>query len=302
MENKKLQEKIVILKNKLNAVLIAHNYQREEIQQIADHLGDSLALSRAAAGTQADIIVFCGVHFMAETANILSPHKTVLLPEKDAGCPLADMLSLEQLLDLKVKHPKAKVVCYINSPASIKAESDICCTSSNAVSVIKSLPKDEEIIFVPDMNLGQYVSKVTGRKLILWNGYCPTHHRITLEDVNNIKKIHPEAPVFSHPECTPEILEISDKILSTGGMLTAAAESKEKNIIIVTEIGMLYRLRRDNPDKNFFIASKKLICPNMKLTTLESILESLEKMQYIISVPEEIRIKAQKAINRMLSF
>ncbi len=300
MENTKLKEEILKLKKELNAIIIVHNYQQDEVQDIADYIGDSLALSRKASNTDAEVIVFCGVYFMAETASILSPDKIVLLPEKDAGCPMADMISPAQLISLKEKYPEAKVVCYVNSSAEIKALSDICCTSANAVQVVNSIPEKYKIIFIPDKNLGLYVSRITGRELILWEGFCPTHDRLTVKDIKEIKRQHPDASLWSHPECTPEILDISDEILSTGGMTSLAGKSDKKEIIIATEMGMIYRLKKDNPDKNFYIANNDLICPNMKLTNLESVLTAMQKMQYTISVSKEIREKAYKAIKNML--
>lgn len=298
--NTKLIEKIERLKQDNNAVILAHNYQTADIQDIADFTGDSLGLSIKAAETDADVIVFCGVRFMAETAAILSPEKTVLLPDKDAGCPLADMITVEQLWDLKQKHPDALVVCYVNSSADVKAESDYCCTSANAVEVVNSLPKDKSIIFVPDQNLGGFAAERTGRDLILWPGYCHVHVVITEEDIKNAKAKYPDAVVMAHPECTGPVKALSDELLSTGQMLRYAAKSKAKQFIIATEIGIIHTLKKQNPDVDFIGATDKAVCPNMKRITLEKILWSLEDMQYKVTVPQEIRVKAKKAIDMMV--
>ena len=298
--NDKLIEKIKKLKQNHNAVILAHNYQRPEIQDLADFLGDSLALSIKAAETDADIIVFCGVGFMAETAVILSPKKTVLLPDKNAGCPLADMITADQLRILKQKHPDALVVCYVNSSAEVKAESDYCCTSANAVEVVKSLPKDKPIIFVPDQNLGQFVSQRTGRDLILWPGYCHVHVIITEDDIKNAREKHPDAIVMAHPECTGPVRALSDELLSTGQMLRYAKQNRTKKFIIATETGIIHTLKTQNPGTEFFPATDKAICPNMKRITLEKILWSLQDLQYKVTVPKDVRLKAKKAIDRMV--
>jgi quinolinate synthase len=296
-----LTDKIRQLKAERNAVILAHNYQPGEIQDIADFTGDSLALSVKAAETDADVIVFCGVKFMAETAAILSPGKTVLLPDKHAGCPLADMLTAEQLRELKRKHPDAVVVCYVNSSAEVKAQSDYCCTSSNAVEIVESLPLDKEIIFVPDQHLGRFVSERTGRKMILWPGYCVTHAAITEDDIKNARAAHPDAVVVAHPECTEPVKAISDQILSTGKMLKFAKKSEAKRFIVATETGIIHTLKKENPGKEFFAASERAVCPNMKRITLEKVLWSLEDMHYEITVPEDIRAKAKKALDRMVA-
>lgn len=294
-------DNIIKLKTKKNAIILAHNYQIGEVQDIADFVGDSLGLSIEASKAQGKIIVFCGVHFMAETAKILSPAKKVLLPDKNSGCPMADMLSATQLKKLINEHPDAVVVCYVNSTAEVKALSDICCTSSNAVNVVKSIPKNKEIIFIPDKYLGSYVQSQTGRKLILWNGYCPTHVMINIKDIIQIKKEHLDAAVIVHPECTPDVISIADKVASTGGMLKYIKKSKKKNFIIGTEIGILHRLKKENPAKTFYPATGKAICPDMKLINLEKVLWSLEDERYEIKVPEEIIQKARSAINRMIA-
>ncbi len=295
-----LIEKIEALKQKCNAVILAHNYQPGEIQDLADFCGDSLGLSIKASETDADVIVFCGVQFMAETAAILSPEKIVLLPDKTAGCPMADMITAKQLKALKNKHPEAIVVCYVNSLAEVKAESDYCCTSSNAVEVVKSLPSDAEIIFVPDQHLGQFAAERTGRNLILWPGYCPTHIYITADDIKTAKEKYPQAIVMSHPECSEDVKELSDELLSTGQMLNFAKNSQEKQFIIGTEKGIIHTLKKQNPDAEFISPTERAICPNMKKITLDKIVFSLEEIKYRVTVPNEIRIKAKKALDRMV--
>jgi quinolinate synthase len=298
--DKTLLDNIRQLKQLRSAVILAHNYQSGEVQDIADFVGDSLALSRQAAATDAETIVFCGVHFMAETAKILSPDKTILLPDKFAGCPMADMINANQLRELKAQHPGALVVCYVNSTAEVKAESDYCCTSANAAEVVASLPADKELIFVPDKYLGQYTAEKTGRKLILWPGYCPTHANISPDDVKKAKAAHPGAITMAHPECPLAIRELADQILSTGGMLKFAAKSTAKQFIIATEIGIIHTLQKQNPQKEFIIASPRAICPNMKRITIEKIVWSLEDMQYKMTVPEDIAVKARKALQKMV--
>ena len=299
--NIELLDSIIKLKVEKEAIILAHNYQIGEVQDIADFVGDSLQLSIEASKARGKIIVFCGVHFMAETAKILSPTKKVLLPDKNSGCPMADMISASQLQKLKNKHPGAVVVCYVNTSARVKALSDICCTSSNAVNVVKSIPKNKEIIFIPDKYLGSYVQSQTGREFILWNGYCPTHVMINVKEIIELKKEHPDAVVIVHPECTPDVIDIADKVASTGGMLKYAKESEKKNFIIGTEIGIIYRLKKENPDKTFYPATGRAICPNMKLINLEKILWSLEDERYEIKVPQEIIEKARAAIDRMIA-
>jgi len=293
-------EKIERLKHRHNAVILAHNYQPGEIQDLADFTGDSLGLSIKAAQTDADVIVFCGVLFMAETAAILSPEKTVLLPDKTAGCPLADMITAEQLRQLKQEHPDALVVCYVNSSAEVKSESDYCCTSANAVEVVESLPADKKIIFVPDQHLGQFVAERTGRDLVLWPGYCISHVVITEDDIKTAKAKYPDAIVMAHPECTEPVKELSDKLFSTGQMLKYAAKSTAKQFIIATELGIIHALKKRNPQAEFFPASDRAICPNMKKITLEKVAWALEDMQYKISVPKIIREKAKEALDKMV--
>jgi quinolinate synthase len=299
--NEQLIKKIGQLKAERNAVILAHNYQPGEIQDIADFTGDSLALSIKAAATDADVIVFCGVKFMAETAAILSPGKTVLLPDKNAGCPMADMMTGEQLRELKRKHPSALVVCYVNSSAEVKAESDYCCTSANAVEVVESLPKDSKIIFVPDQHLGRFVVEKTGREMILWPGYCPTHVFITEDDIKRARQVHPGAVVMAHPECTEPVKAVSDKLLSTGQMLKFAKQSDAQKFIVATETGIIHTLKKENPGKEFFPASTRALCPNMKRITLDKVLWSLEDMHYKITVPADIAARAKKSLEKMVA-
>ncbi len=292
--------KIQNLKQQRNAVILAHNYQPGPVQDIADFVGDSLGLSREAAATDAEVIVFCGVLFMAETAAILSPEKTVLLPDKHAGCPMADMITAEQLQKLKAGHPDAIAVCYVNTPAEVKALCDYCCTSGNAVELINSLPKDRKIIFVPDKYLGMYVMDITGREMVLWPGYCPTHVKITVDDIRAAKDLFPDAVVMAHPECTEQVRECADRMLSTGQMLKFAKEDSAKSFIVATEAGIIHTLKKENPDKEFHGVGERAICPNMKKITLEKVLWSLEDTEYKITVPRDIRIKAKAALDRML--
>ncbi|MHC4112888.1 MAG: quinolinate synthase NadA [Planctomycetota bacterium] len=298
--SEQLIEKIEKLKDTHNAVILAHNYQPAEIQDLADFTGDSLGLSIKAAETDADVIVFCGVKFMAETAAILSSQKTVLLPDELAGCPMADMITADQLRQLKQKHPDALVVCYVNSSAQVKAESDYCCTSANAVEIVNSLPRDKSVIFVPDQHLGRFVIERTARELILWPGYCHVHVVITEDDIKNAKAKHPDAIVMAHPECTEPVKALSDQLLSTGQMLRFAAESKVRQFIIATEIGIIHTLKKQNPKAEFIPATSRAVCPNMKRITLEKVLWSLQDLQYEVSVPQDIRIKAKKALDMMV--
>ncbi|HCJ66638.1 MAG TPA: quinolinate synthase [Elusimicrobia bacterium] len=297
--NQKIFEEIQQLKKEKKAVILAHNYQIDEVQQIADITGDSLELSRAASKTDAEVIIFAGVHFMAENAAILNPDKVVLLPDLEAGCPLADMITAEKLREMKKEYPQAAVVCYVNSSAEVKAEATICCTSSNAVKVVNSLP-ERQIIFAPDKNLGHYVSSFTDKEIILWKGFCPIHARLTREEVVMAMNEHPQAVFVAHPECVPEVLALADYVCSTSGMFKYARETAVKEIIIGTESGMLWRLRKENPEKRFFVASTKMVCPNMKKINLEKIRDSLEEMKYQIIVPEEIRKPAYEAVRKML--
>ena len=294
-----LTEKILRLKEKRNAVILVHNYQLGEVQDIADFVGDSLDLSQRAAKTDASVIVFCGVHVMAETASILCPDKTVLLPDMHAGCPMADMITAPELRAKKKEHPKAKVVCYINSSAAVKAESDVCCTSANAVDVVRSVDADE-VIFVPDQYLGHYASTVTGKKMILWPGFCPTHARIRPGHIIKLKQEYPEAKVAVHPECRPDVIELADEVASTSGIIRFAKREDVQQMIVGTEMGIIHRLRKENPGKKFIPVSEQAVCPDMKLITLEKVLRSLEEMKPEVKVPEKVRLKAKKAVDRML--
>ena len=300
VETDDLKQQIRALLKQRNAILLAHNYMRDEVQEIADITGDSLGLSIEAAKTDADVIVFCGVHFMAESAAILSPGKTVLLPRLDAGCPMADMVTEPGLMEMKAMFPGVPVVTYVNSSAAVKALSDICCTSANAVKVVNSLP-DQEIIFVPDRNLGQYVARFADKTFHFWDGFCPTHERLKPEAVLRLKADHPDALFMCHPECNPAVVALADQVCSTSGMYDFCKGSEARKFLVGTEAGILYRLRRENPDKEFILASPALICPNMKLTSLEDILAALQTMQPVVTVTEEVRIPAKRALDRMLA-
>ena len=296
----KLQQEIRELLSRRDAILLAHNYMRDEVQEIADITGDSLALSMEAAKATASVIVFCGVHFMAESAAILAPEKTVLLPRLDAGCPMADMVTATDLIAMKERHPGVPVVTYVNSSAAVKAVSDICCTSANAGKVVASLP-NPEIIFVPDRNLGRYVARKSNKTFHFWDGYCPTHERLTATTVQEKKAANPGALFICHPECAPEVVELADHVCSTSGMYDYCRTNPAKRFLIGTEAGILYRLKKENPDKEFILASPALVCPNMKLTSLEDIRDALLTMSPRITVPEDIRLAAKKALDRMLA-
>lgn len=301
MEKRELADKILKLKKERDAVIVAHNYQIDEVQDIADVVGDSFALSKYCAESPRSVIVFCGVHFMAESAKILSPRKTVLLPEINAGCPMADMVTARDVREIRSRHPSAAVVCYINTSADVKAECDVCCTSSNAVKVIQSLP-EKEIIFVPDKNLGSYIAKkVPEKNMILWEGYCVTHQRVTPEEVIKVKEAHPDAVILVHPECRPEVVALADFVGSTKQIIDFATVSRENKFIIGTEMGVLVRLRKDNPQKTFYLLSTGLICPNMKKTKLESVHKTLRQMQYVIELDEQTMAKARHSLERMLT-
>ncbi len=293
--------KINRLRKERNAIILAHNYQRPEVQDIADFAGDSLELAqKAAAVTSAQVIVFCGVHFMAETAKIVNPQKIVLMPDLNAGCPMADMITSERLIAEKKTYPNAAVVCYINSSADVKAESDIICTSSNAVKIVESLTDHNEILFIPDHYLGHYVSTQSAKKFHLYPGYCPTHMKITAEDITALKLIYPKAVAVVHPECRPEVIAVADFVSSTSGMGRIARTNPATEFIIGTETGLIHRLKKENPAKTFLPANPRAVCPNMKLNTLEKILWSLEDMAHEIKVPEETATRAEQALNRML--
>jgi quinolinate synthase len=294
-----LTAKIRTLAEQQDAVILAHNYQVKEVQDIADYLGDSLELSQRATKIDAAVIVFCGVHFMAETASILSPEKTVLTPEVTAGCPMANMITPNQLRTLKAEHPGVPVITYVNSTAEVKAESYFCCTSSNAVKVVESV-KEPEVIFIPDKYLAAYVGRESKKTIIPWAGYCPTHVKILPQDIQRQKMLHPKAEVMVHPECIPPVIELADKVLSTGGMCQYAQESKMSELIVGTEIGLLHRLRKENPKKIFYPASDQAICPNMKKVTLEKVLWALQEMKWIVKIPDDIRERAKRALDRMI--
>lgn len=293
-------QKIRRIAKEKDAVIAAHNYQRDEVQEAADIVGDSLALANYCANAAQKTIVFCGVHFMAESASIISPEKTVLLPEADAGCPMADMAEAFDVRQMKKDYPDAAVVCYINTSAAVKAECDICCTSSNAIKVVSSLPQ-KRIIFLPDMNLGTFVKdKLPEKEIILWQGYCITHHRIAKEDVIAAKEAHPDAVLLVHPECRPEVTRLADFVGSTKQIIDFAKQNNRMKFIIGTEMGVLHKLKRDNPGKTFYMLSKGMVCPNMKKTSLNSIENALLYNRYKIEVQEEIRNKAYKCLVRML--
>lgn len=289
------------LKDRKNAVILVHNYQRGEVQEIADYLGDSLGLSQKAHETDAEMIVFCGVKFMAETAKILSPEKKVIIPREDAGCPMANMVTPEDILELRKKHPNAKVVSYVNTNADVKAVTDVCCTSANAVKVVKNIDANE-IIFVPDKNLGSYVMRFTDKKIILWDGFCYVHDRISKEEVLISKEKFPEALLLVHPECREEIIDIADEVLSTSGMIKFAKESSATSFLIGTEEGILYRLKKENPNKEFYSAGVPKICSNMKLTHLEDVYNALNEEKHEMILPKDIISASKKALQEMLRY
>ena len=299
-DTNKISRDIKALLKERDAVLLAHNYQRGEIQDIADFAGDSLGLSIVASKTGAKTIVFCGVHFMAESAAILSPEKTVILPRIDAGCPMADMITADDLIKVKEEHPGVPIVTYVNSSAAVKAESDICCTSANAVKVTKSVGAPTAYL-APDRNLAQWVARNTEQEILYWDGYCPTHERLTAGDVIAAKEANPGAPFIAHPECRPEVLDLADEVRSTSGMIAYCKESSEKTIIVGTETGMYHQLRKDSPGKVFVAPSNRLVCPNMKLTSLEDVLEALERMENVVTVEEGIRVRAAGALEKMMA-
>jgi len=300
MNQNEIINEILRLAEERDALILAHNYQRDEVQELAHITGDSLALSMEAAQTDRPVIVFCGVHFMAESAAILAPDKTVLLPRLDAGCPMADMISADGLREMKSLYPGVPVVTYVNSSAAVKAESDICCTSANAVKVVASL-EEPEVILAPDRNLGRYIADQVDKTCHFWDGYCPTHERLTVADVRAAQADYPEALFMAHPECPPEVLAIADHICSTSGMYTFANENPARQFIAGTEAGIPYRLRKENPKKTFILPTTRLICPNMKLTSLEDVLQALQTMSPRVTVPEAVRIPAKVALDRMLA-
>ena len=294
-------EEIAKLKKERNAVILAHNYTLAEVQEVADHTGDSLELARRATQVEADAIVFCGVSFMAETAKILNPGKTVLIPDPSAGCPMADMITGAQLRELKARNPGAKAVCYVNSTAEVKAECDMCVTSGNAERVMKTFAPDEKIIFVPDRHLGGHVEWLLDRSYTLWPGYCPVHAALTAEAIEAARRLHPGAPVLVHPECSKEVRDAADHRLSTGEMCRFARESDAKEIIVGTETGILHRLRKENPDKTFHPVSGDIVCRDMKKITLENLAACLREMKHEVTVPEDVASRARKAIEAMLA-
>ncbi len=294
-------EKIKELKDRKNAVILVHNYQRGEVQEIADYLGDSLGLSQKAQETDSEIIVFCGVKFMAETAKILSPEKKVLMPREEAGCPMANMVTPDDVLDMRKKHPNAKVVSYVNTNADVKAVTDVCCTSANAVKVVKNIDADE-IIFVPDKNLGSYVKRFTDKKIILWDGFCYVHDQISKEEILTAKRKFPEALILVHPECKPEVIDIADEVLSTSGMIKFAKNSSAKSFLIGTEEGIIYRLKKENPNKEFYSPGTPKICSNMKLTHLEDVYNALNEEKHEIILPENIISASKKSLEAMLKY
>lgn len=323
-ESASIIEEISKLKEQRNAVILAHNYQRDEVQDIADFVGDSLELSRTAASMDCSVIVFCGVHFMAESASILSPDKTVLLPELNATCPMAEMIQVSSkrevwktfpgyetqptfvfpheftLRDIKAKYPGVPVVAYVNTTAEVKAESDICCTSANVVKVVDSLPGDT-VICIPDKNLSMWAARNSKKKVIAWDGFCHVHDRVTNDDIIKARKEHPGALLMAHPECSIEVLDLADHVTSTSGMLRFAMASDAKEFIVGTEVGIMHRLKKENPGKQFYALRKDMICPNMKKTTLNSVLSALKEMKNVIKVPEAIRVPAKRALDRMLA-
>jgi quinolinate synthase len=311
MNNPALATEIQWLKQERNAVILAHNYQVSEVQDIADFVGDSLGLSRKAAETDADVIVFCGVHFMAETASIISPEKTVLIPDLDAGCSLADSITANQLRSWKAEHPDAVVVSYINTTAEVKSESDYCCTSSNAVKIVESIPGDQEILFLPDKFLGGYVEMVTGRKLNIWKGACHVHEKIGELNLAEKQEEHPDAEILIHPECgcstscmmkSAMYFDCKDgHIYSTSGMLNHAHESEAEEFVVATETGILHRMKKENPDKKFYAANENSVCEFMKMITLEKLYHSLKDNQFEVKVSEKLVKKARKPIERMLN-
>jgi len=297
----KLIDLVRKLKAEKHAIILAHNYQPPVIQEIADLTGDSLELSRQAASTTAEVIVFCGVAFMAETAAVLNPDKTVILPRLEAGCPMADMITPENMLAIKREHPGVPIVTYVNSTAAVKAESTVCCTSANSIRVVESFQDADTIYMTPDQNLAKYTARHTRKKIHYWHGYCPIHHNLSAQQVRRRKEAYPDALFLAHPECRPEVLDLADMVQSTSGMLRYVNESSHRSFIIGTEEGILYPMRRQNPDKSFYPASDDLICPDMKKITLADVVQSLQTLQPRVTVSEEIRHKAIKAVERMLA-
>jgi len=297
---KELQAEIRELLKEKNAILLAHNYQRDEVQEVADVGGDSLLLSQTAADSDADVIVFAGVHFMAESAAVLAPDKMVLLPREEAGCPMADMINAEDIYEERQKRPNVPIVAYVNTTAEVKAYSDICCTSANAANVVNSLDGDT-VFMLPDRNLAQYTQRHTKKKIEFWDGFCPTHEWLNTEEIKKCKADNPGSIFMAHPECPPEVLDLADHITSTSGMYAFAKQSDAPTIIIGTEMGVMWRLQKENPDKKFIMPSDALICPNMKMITLEDIVDSLQNLSGQIEIPEDIRVPAKEALDKMLA-
>ncbi|HAA02339.1 MAG TPA: quinolinate synthase [Syntrophobacteraceae bacterium] len=296
-----MPKRIQDLKQSRHAIILAHNYQPPEIQDIADLTGDSLELSREAAATNAAVIVFCGVHFMAETAAILNPDKTVLLPRVDAGCPMADMITAQDVIRIKSQHPGVPVVTYVNSTAAVKAESTVCCTSANSIRVVESFADAQSVYMAPDQNLAKYTARHTAKQVHYWHGYCPIHHELEPDQVRSARSQHPRAVLLAHPECRPEVLDLADVVCSTSGMLRYVSTSTEEEFIIGTESGILHPMSKQNPAKRFYPASNKLICPNMKKISLNDVCQSLETLAPRVTVPEEVRLRALDAVDRMLA-
>lgn len=288
------------LKAKKNAVVLVHNYQRPEIYKVADFIGDSYGLSKRATETKADFIVFCGVDFMAESAYILNPEKTVLIPTKLAKCPMAAMVNVSDLRELKERYPDAAVLSYVNTTADIKAESDICCTSANAVKVVNSL-RQKEVVFVPDTNLAKYVARHSDKKIIPWNGWCYVHNKFTAEGLKEAKRLHPDAKAIVHPECVSSVIDLADQVCGTSGMVGYVKKSPDKKFIIATEIGLIERLKVEEPERIFFQAPPGGTCLQMKRINLELVLEALQKDRYKVTVPEDIRMRAKEALDKMLN-
>ena len=300
MDIKALQREIGQLLKEKDGILLVHNYQRPEIQDIADLTGDSLGLSIEAAKTDAELIVFCGVHFMAETASILCPHKVVLLPVLSAGCPMADMITPEFLAEKKKELPGVPVVSYVNSSAAVKAESDICCTSANAVRVVNSLAGYDTVLMTPDKNLARYTQRYTDKRIVYWEGFCPYHDRLTAEQVKMVKNDHPQALFLAHPECRPEVIDLADEVKSTSGMLDYVRKSKNKEFIVGTETGIIHTLKTQNPDKLFIPADEGMICSDMKKIRLPDIIKAISTVSPVVKVEEGIRVRAKRAVERML--
>lgn len=296
-----INDRILQLKQARHAIILAHNYQPPAVQDIADMTGDSLELSRQAASTDAQVIVFCGVAFMAETAAILNPDKIVLLPRLEAGCPMADMITVEDMKGIQQQYPGLPIITYVNSSAAVKAESTVCCTSANSIRIVESFHGASSVYMAPDQNLARYTARHTRKEVFFWRGYCPIHHNLSVEQILAQKQRHPEAILLAHPECRPEVLDLADVVHSTSGMLRYVQDSPHESFIIATEEGILHPMRQQNPHKSFYPASNQLVCPDMKKISLEDVCRSLETLQPRVTVPEEIRLRALEAVEKMLS-